>query len=412
MGTIWNILAAAHADVVLSGHNHDYERFDPLGASPPVPDKFQDRPRPRRDPRVRRRHRGAQPLRLRPPAPRRRGRPELDHLRRPRADAAPDELRLALRSGRGRRVHRRRLGVLPLSDMRALVATVLAGLVAATAAQAARTEEAGSGIYAVGVADRKLVRLVEDPTGEGAPIAPSWAGDAGSIVFARLPCDGCASEIRRVPVPVRGESDGLGVVIGTASHPPSPPREGSSSSGSTAGCTWSPCAAGRSAGCSRPGRDAPAVDQPNVSRDGRRVVFVRHDIHGRGWIETVRMDGSGRRRLTRSGGYANPAWSPDGRRLAFARQDATGRWGICVTKADGSGLRVIRHFAASDSYPTWSPDGTRLAFVRELRFGHALYVVNVDGSGLRRLTPSSVDAIEPTWSPRGDRLAFAVIGVD
>jgi hypothetical protein len=42
MGTIWNILVAAHADVVLSGHNHDYERFDPLGASRPVPDKFQD----------------------------------------------------------------------------------------------------------------------------------------------------------------------------------------------------------------------------------------------------------------------------------------------------------------------------------------------------------------------------------
>jgi hypothetical protein len=42
MGFIWNILVAAHADVVLSGHNHDYERFDPLGASPPVGDKFQD----------------------------------------------------------------------------------------------------------------------------------------------------------------------------------------------------------------------------------------------------------------------------------------------------------------------------------------------------------------------------------
>lgn len=31
MTAIWNDLAAAHADVVLSGHNHDYERFAPLG---------------------------------------------------------------------------------------------------------------------------------------------------------------------------------------------------------------------------------------------------------------------------------------------------------------------------------------------------------------------------------------------
>jgi phage-related protein len=34
MATIWNDLVAAHADVVLSGHNHDYERFEPIGATP------------------------------------------------------------------------------------------------------------------------------------------------------------------------------------------------------------------------------------------------------------------------------------------------------------------------------------------------------------------------------------------
>jgi hypothetical protein len=34
MSTIWNDLVAAHVDVVLSGHNHDYERFEPIGATP------------------------------------------------------------------------------------------------------------------------------------------------------------------------------------------------------------------------------------------------------------------------------------------------------------------------------------------------------------------------------------------
>ncbi len=33
MATLWNDLVAGHADVVLSGHNHDYERFDLLGSS-------------------------------------------------------------------------------------------------------------------------------------------------------------------------------------------------------------------------------------------------------------------------------------------------------------------------------------------------------------------------------------------
>ncbi len=34
MADIWNLLLKAHADVVLAGHNHDYERFDPIGITP------------------------------------------------------------------------------------------------------------------------------------------------------------------------------------------------------------------------------------------------------------------------------------------------------------------------------------------------------------------------------------------
>jgi len=34
MATIWNDLVAGHADVVMSGHNHDYERFEPIGSTP------------------------------------------------------------------------------------------------------------------------------------------------------------------------------------------------------------------------------------------------------------------------------------------------------------------------------------------------------------------------------------------
>ncbi len=33
MAAIWDDLVAAHVDVVLSGHNHDYERFAPLGTN-------------------------------------------------------------------------------------------------------------------------------------------------------------------------------------------------------------------------------------------------------------------------------------------------------------------------------------------------------------------------------------------
>jgi hypothetical protein len=37
MAAIFNDLVAAHADLVLSGHNHDYERFAPIGRTPSAP---------------------------------------------------------------------------------------------------------------------------------------------------------------------------------------------------------------------------------------------------------------------------------------------------------------------------------------------------------------------------------------
>lgn len=37
MTDIWNVLVQAKADIVLSGHNHDYERFDPAGVTPVDP---------------------------------------------------------------------------------------------------------------------------------------------------------------------------------------------------------------------------------------------------------------------------------------------------------------------------------------------------------------------------------------
>jgi hypothetical protein len=46
MARIWNDLVRARADVVLSGHNHVYERFSPLGAASGVPATTGDDPRP------------------------------------------------------------------------------------------------------------------------------------------------------------------------------------------------------------------------------------------------------------------------------------------------------------------------------------------------------------------------------
>jgi Tol biopolymer transport system component len=57
------------------------------------------------------------------------------------------------------------------------------------------------------------------------------------------------------------------------------------------------------------------ADQPEVSRSGRRIAFVRA---GNIWIADT--DGTHQRRLTRTGRDLDPAWGPRDRILYFARK--------------------------------------------------------------------------------------------
>ena len=199
---------------------------------------------------------------------------------------------------------------------------------------------------------------------------------------------------------------------------------------------------------------------PDISPDGSRLVYAttRHRVPGslgcptRNFeIETSRLDGSDRRRLTDHGLWdLSPAWSPDGASIAFARfigcqprnRRDDGGPGIFSIRPDGSGLRMISRFTESfiddgsygywsyfgdrhyQSGPVWSPDGKTLAFVtqvdvtpdvdrlsRDYLLQDVLYTVGSDGAGLRRLFTtdnSDVDAIlgTPAWSPDGLNIAF------
>ena len=96
MQPLWEALQDAQAELVLSGHSHDYERFAPL-------DRDGEVDQARRHPPVRGGHRRrVLHGRLGHAGAAQRGRPER-HVRRPQAHASPDELRLAVRPRRGRR---------------------------------------------------------------------------------------------------------------------------------------------------------------------------------------------------------------------------------------------------------------------------------------------------------------------
>ena len=124
-------------------------------------------------------------------------------------------------------------------------------------------------------------------------------------------------------------------------------------------------------------------------------------------IVTSALDGSDRRRLTKSGGSSlRPSWSPYGSRIAFM----SGSGVLYIMDSDGSDVRVVAPgFHTIRSAFVWSPDGRRLAFAARgnlLFVKDELYTVRADGTGLTKLGNT---AGTPSWSPDGRRIAFARI---
>ena len=161
-----------------------------------------------------------------------------------------------------------------------------------------------------------------------------------------------------------------------------------------------------------------------VERPTGRLVFLSAEPTGDSVLWTIRADGTGARRVTRSRSVdeIEPEWSPDGRKIAFSRSGKchTEPSDLCMriwtVNADGSDARrltpqrlpgLLANRAVSFQAPTWSPDGRRIAYEQSIWESQRsnLYVMNADGSGRRRLTRLR-NARSPAWSPNGAAIAF------
>lgn len=139
---------------------------------------------------------------------------------------------------------------------------------------------------------------------------------------------------------------------------------------------------------------------------------------------SVRLDGTGIRRLTRTAAWESaPAWSPNRRQIAYSRGDplchaSTCEWGptsttIWVMAANGSSPRPLTTHHEDEEYldewPTWSRDSRKIAFARNDNVDgtdpkNGIYVVGADGRGLARISRAEVSAL--AWSPNGSRIAY------
>ncbi len=165
--------------------------------------------------------------------------------------------------------------------------------------------------------------------------------------------------------------------------------------------------------------------QPDVSPDGRQVVFARYDGDSLNLYVLELATGETRPLTTGDDVNLEPRWSPDGARLAFVSTRGTGRFHVFVGTPGATGMesapllperrsRVSRYYYGAYDHelsPAWTPDGEALVYVSnpEIIYGSgAIWRRSVDGG---EAVPLRIE--ETTWrarpdvSPDGKRVAYS-----
>ena len=146
--------------------------------------------------------------------------------------------------------------------------------------------------------------------------------------------------------------------------------------------------------------------------DGKSLVYAELQVHRTfsifGDLSLVDVASGDVRRLTRGVRAYDPDVSPDGRRIVFARKMGD-RSELFTVGLDGRGLEPLTTSVAGVEWsgPRWSPAGDAIVAARLLPGGW-LDLVRVDPAtgAVEQLTHDRAKDVEPTWMPDGEAVVF------
>jgi hypothetical protein len=153
---------------------------------------------------------------------------------------------------------------------------------------------------------------------------------------------------------------------------------------------------------------------PDVSPDGKRVVFVQNKLH-QSWVSVGTLTGAERDELDvkvlipPSGDtqHASPRFSPDGKLVAVSTWFDGGKRDIIIVDADSGALvRRVTFDAALDGNPAWSPDGSYLLYESDADGISNIYALELETARYFRVTRVVGGAFQPEVSPDGKSLLF------
>jgi len=196
------------------------------------------------------------------------------------------------------------------------------------------------------------------------------------------------------------------------------------------------------------------VEDPQISPDGERIVYVRRGMDVMEDRRTAALwltdpDGDRHIKLTdRTADESSPRWSPNGSKIAFTSSNDTHGTEIYVHWLEENRTARITQLENAPGGLSWSPDGERLAFSArvsapeptlvsppeapegadwadpprvETRLNHEqdgvgvldygydhLFVVPADGGKARQITSGEYHhSNRPAWTPDGEALIFS-----